>query len=85
MMAKKKIHSETLTVMFIDIVGYTKRTNKLSREDFNTFHSVFDNISISIFQAFNGNVVKKIGDAFLVTFKLPTDAILCGIELQKAF
>jgi len=83
--AKRDILSETLTVMFIDIVGYTKKTNKLSREEFDSLHNVFDNLSIPIFEAFNGNVVKKIGDAFLVTFKLPTDALLCGVELQKAF
>ncbi|MFH1828686.1 MAG: adenylate/guanylate cyclase domain-containing protein [Nanoarchaeota archaeon] len=83
--SRKKILSETLTVMFIDIVGYTKKTNKLSREEFDSLHNVFDNLSIPIFEAFNGNVIKKIGDAFLVTFKLPTDALLCGVELQKSF
>lgn len=79
------VQSETLTVMFIDIVGYTKTTMQLSREEFTKLHDVFDNISLPLFEKYEGKVVKKIGDAFLITFKSPTNAVLCGIELQKEF
>lgn len=77
--------SEVLTVMFIDIVGYTKTTAQLSREEFTELHDIFDSFSIPIFQKYGGKVIKKIGDAFLTTFRSPTDALLCGIELQNAF
>lgn len=84
-MAYNKEVSEVLTVMFIDIVGYTKTTAQLSREEFTQLHDTFDNMSIPIFERYGGNVVKKIGDAFLVTFKSPTNAVLCGVELQNVF
>jgi len=71
--------------MFTDIVGYTKTTAQLSREEFTRLHDNFDSISLPLFAKYNGKVIKKIGDAFLITFKSPTNALLCGIELQNAF
>ncbi len=83
-MAEKK-HSETLAVMFIDIVDYTKTTSKLTRENVHKLQEVFDELSLPNFKKYEGNVIKKIGDAFLITFKSPTNALLCGIELQNDF
>jgi len=77
--------SEVQTVMFTDIVGYTKTTQQLSREEFNQLHDIFDSISLPIFQKYQGHVIKKIGDAFLITFKSPTNAVLCGMQLQNEF
>jgi class 3 adenylate cyclase len=71
--------------MFTDIVGYTSKTNRLSREKFNQLQDVFDGISFPLFEKYSGHVIKKIGDAFLVTFESPTNAVLCGIELQNTF
>jgi class 3 adenylate cyclase len=82
---RQKVSSEVVTVMFTDIVGYTKQTAVLSREQFSRLLNIFDNLSLPVFEKYSGKVVKKIGDAFLVFFQSPTDAILCGIELQKAF
>src|SRR5574341_72133 len=84
-MTPAKESSEVLTVMFVDIVGYTKTTAQLSREEFTRLHDTFDNISLPLFERYNGKVIKKIGDAFLITFKSPTNAVLCGIELQNSF
>ncbi|MBI4146309.1 adenylate/guanylate cyclase domain-containing protein [Candidatus Woesearchaeota archaeon] len=80
-----KDHSEVLTVVFTDIVGYTRTTAQLSREEFSQLHDIFDQISLPLFQTYEGTVIKKIGDAFLITFKSPTQAVLCGVALQKAF
>lgn len=80
-----RVTSEILTVMFIDIVGYTKTTSNLNRDMFNEMHDAFDSLSLPMFQKYSGNVLKKMGDAFLITFKSPTDAVLCGMELQDAF
>jgi len=84
-MTPAKESSEVLTVMFVDIVGYTKTTAQLSREEFTRLHDTFDNISLPLFERYNGKVIKKIGDAFLITFKSPTNAVLAGIELQNSF
>ncbi len=84
-MAGRSVNSEVLTVMFIDIVGYTKTTMQLSREEFSKLHDIFDDISLPLFERFEGKVIKKIGDAFLITFKSPTNAVLCGMSLQNSF
>ncbi|MBT3814028.1 adenylate/guanylate cyclase domain-containing protein [Candidatus Woesearchaeota archaeon] len=81
----KKNKSEVLTVMFVDIVSYTKTTANLDRENFNYLHDVFDTICHKFFKEHEGKVIKKIGDAFLVTFKSATEAVLCGINLQNSF
>ncbi len=85
MSPQAKVTSEILTVMFTDLVNYTRTTEELNRELFNQMHDAFDSLSLPLFRKFNGKVVKKIGDSFLATFKSPTDAVLCGAELQNAF
>ncbi len=84
-MVPKKVHSEVLTIMFVDLVGYTKTTGKLKREDISGLHDVFDTICAGVFDKYEGEVVKKMGDAFLATFKSPTNALLAGVELQNDF
>jgi class 3 adenylate cyclase len=81
----KAITSETLAVMFLDIVDYTRTTARLKRDKVTELQELFDELSLPTFLKYNGNVVKKIGDAFLITFKSPTNALLCGIELQNEF
>src|SRR3989338_7876853 len=81
----KEYKTEILTIMFVDVAGYTRTTTFLDRDRFNTFHDVFDRLSLPIFKEYSGNVVNKIGDAFLVTFRSSTDALLCATELQKTF
>lgn len=83
--SKKSIRSELCTVMMIDIVGYSKRTNHLTREEFSTMHDDFDSISKDLFSKYNGVVIKKIGDAFLTKFHSATDALYCAVELQIEF
>lgn len=81
----KTITSETLSVMFLDVVGYTSTTSRISREKLNELQDHFDEVAIPTFLKYQGSIIKKIGDAFLITFKSPTNAILCGIELQNSF
>ncbi len=76
--------TETLNVMFVDIVDYTKTTLSLDIHKFDALHSVFDDIVTRVSQKFKGTIIKKIGDAFLLTFQTPLDAINCGLGLQQA-
>ncbi len=79
------VKSKTLTIMFIDLVGYTVKTQQLTRDEFHKLHDLFDDIAKSTLKKYHGNMVKKIGDAFLFHFESPTDAVHCGVELQKRF
>jgi class 3 adenylate cyclase len=80
-----ELNSQILTVMFLDIVSYTKTTSELSRSELDELHERFDSLALPVFDLFQGRVIKKIGDAYLVTFTSPTNAVHCGIELQRKF
>jgi len=84
-MSSKKVLSRTSTIMFLDLANYTKTTANLTREKFSTLHDIFDELTIPHFTSFTGTIIKKIGDAYLVTFDSPTNAVLCGVEIQRSF
>ena len=76
------VKTQTLTVMFTDIAGYTERTGTQSREEAAHWLALHDALLLPVVKGFGGSVVKTIGDALLVTFKSPTDAVLCGTAIQ---
>jgi class 3 adenylate cyclase len=77
--------SETATVMFVDLVGYTKTSAGLTRDLIDQLLNAFETLPMPVIDRYGGTLVKKIGDALLLTFKSPTDAVLCGIALQHTF
>lgn len=77
------VETKNLTIMFTDIKGFTSKTSLSSREQLEKILDVHEQLLTPIFKKFRGTIVKTIGDAFLVTFHSPTDAVLCGIAVQK--
>jgi class 3 adenylate cyclase len=75
--------SRVLTVMFTDIKGFTERTSASSREDLHQLLDEHDELLRPVVSNFGGTVVKTIGDALLVTFESPTNAVLCGVMMQE--
>src|SRR5215468_997036 len=76
------LKTENLAVVFTDIVGYTARTGRQSREENARMLAEHDRLLLPIVRAFGGRKVKSIGDALLLTFRSPTDSVLCGMALQ---
>lgn len=76
------IKTRSLAVMMTDIAGYSERTGQQSREESARWLALHDQLLLPILRAFGGNIVKNIGDALLVTFGSPTDAVLCGTAIQ---
>ncbi|MFC1723574.1 adenylate/guanylate cyclase domain-containing protein [Nanoarchaeota archaeon] len=74
---------KNLTIMFTDIKGFTSRTAKSSRAELKKLLELHDELIEPIFEDFDGKVIKTIGDAFMVRFHSPTNAVLCGIKIQK--
>jgi class 3 adenylate cyclase len=72
-----------LTIMFTDIKGFTPKTSRMSRKELQILLEKHDELIKPIFEDFNGTIVKTIGDAFMVTFHSPTNAVLCGMKIQK--
>ncbi len=75
-------NSRVLTVLFTDIAGFTAKTSRSSREEFHNYLDKHDQILKPIFLRFNGKIIKTIGDAFMVTFESPTNAVVCAVFIQ---
>jgi len=69
--------------MFTDIKGFTKSTSSKKREEIEKFLDLHEKLIEPIFKEYGGKVVKTIGDAFMVVFNSPTNAVLCGMEIQN--
>jgi len=72
-----------LTIMFTDIKGFTPKTSKISRKELENLLNLHDDLIKPVFKKFSGKIIKTIGDAFMVAFHSPTDAVLCGMEIQE--
>lgn len=74
--------AKTLSVVFTDIKGFTARTSSSSRADMLRILEKHEELLKPIVLQHGGTVVKTIGDAFLLTFESPTNAVLCGVRMQ---
>ena len=77
------MENKNLTIMFTDIKGFTKRTCLQSRSATADLIKQHNDLLVPIFEERGGRVIKTIGDAFLVVFESPTNAVLTGIQLQE--
>lgn len=76
--------SENLTIMFTDIADFTAITSLQTREENEALLKTHDNLLLPVVRSYKGRLVKKIGDALLIVFRSPTDAIHCGMSMQDA-
>src|SRR4029077_18791951 len=67
-----------------DIKGFTDKSSHKTRAEIQHMLDKHKEIVLPILQNKGGKLVKTIGDAFLMTFESPTDAVLAGIEVQEA-
>ncbi len=74
---------KTLTILFADVQGYTSRTGRQTREQHEKFIIELQSFIKKQTKEKNGNFVKSMGDGFMLTFESPTDAVACGINIQK--
>lgn len=74
--------TENLAIVFIDIAGFTPRTSRQTREESVQMLRRFDYAVRPLVRAYEGRVVKTIGDAYLLTFRSPTNALLCSMAVH---
>ncbi|MGM0607325.1 MAG: adenylate/guanylate cyclase domain-containing protein [Candidatus Muiribacteriota bacterium] len=74
--------SRILTVMFTDIKDFTKITEKMSRNELKELLKNHEELMYPIIKFFRGKIIKTIGDALLITFYSPINAINCAIVMQ---
>lgn len=71
-----------LAIVFTDIKGFTERTSQQTLAENEQLLELHSKLLTPLFHAFDGRIVKSIGDAFMVTFESPTQAVLCGAAIQ---
>lgn len=77
------MQNRLLTIMFLDVQGYTKRTAQATREEMTRYVEEIRAFVDKHIARFQGTLVKTMGDGFLVSFESPTNAVQCGLEMQK--
>jgi class 3 adenylate cyclase len=79
----RRVPTRNLTILFTDLQGFTARTSSETRGGLASLLAEHERLLVPVFQHFKGTIVKTIGDAFLVTFESPTDAVICGLTIQE--
>jgi class 3 adenylate cyclase len=83
MTTKKQVNSRLLSVMFADVQGYTRKAAGQTREDNLRFVEEIRTFVAEYLTKWQGSLVKTMGDGFLATFDSPSNAIQCGLEMQR--
>lgn len=78
------LKTENLVIVLTDIAGYTEATEQKSRRESEEFLGNYSAILLPIIKRFKGRLIKTIGDALLMVFKSPTDAMICSMAMQDA-
>lgn len=74
--------NKVLSVMFTDMKGFTESSGSRSRQEVIDLVKQHDALLRPVFHRFDGQIVKTIGDAFLVVYESPTNAVLAGLMVQ---
>ena len=77
------MENRLMTIMFLDMQGYTKRSARQTIDEMKIFHDQMFKFVTDIVDKWNGIMVKSMGDGFLVRFESPTNAVQAGIEVQR--
>src|SRR3990172_12560775 len=78
------IKTENLAILMTDIVGFTEATVHQSRSDMEAMLATHNRVLLPIVRRYRGRHIKSIGDALLLAFRSPTDAMLCAMAMQDA-
>ena len=76
--------TRNLTILMTDIKGFTDKTSRRSRSDIQQMLDDHKSVVLPVLEGRGGRLIKTIGDAFLMVFESPTDAVLAGIAVQDA-
>lgn len=76
------MRTETLAIVFTDIKGYTATTSAQTHKENARMLRRIDRLVAPVVRAYSGRVVKSIGDAYMIVFRSPTEAVRCATAIQ---
>lgn len=75
--------TETVTVVFTDLVGSTELANRLGHDAYEAVRHEHFSVLRSAVAAHNGTEVKTTGDGLMLSFASAAGAIACAVALQR--
>ncbi|HVO37943.1 MAG TPA: adenylate/guanylate cyclase domain-containing protein, partial [Spirochaetia bacterium] len=79
----RRENTQTLTVFFIDIAGYTEKSTAIDPSALMKLIRAFEEIVTTTITGSRGTVVKKMGDGILAVFKHPLNAVVAALAVQQ--
>ena len=76
--------TKNLTILLTDIKGFTDKTSRQTRSQILDMLERHKAVVQPVLEGRGGRLVKTIGDAYLMAYDSPTDAVLAGIAVQDA-
>ena len=76
------MRTETLSIVFTDIKGYTAATSSQTHLENAQMLRRTERLIAPVVRAYDGRVVKSIGDAYMIAFRSPTEAVRCAAAVQ---
>jgi class 3 adenylate cyclase len=80
----------TVSVLFVDLIGFTGVAERLDPEDLHQLQTAYFSTASEVIRRYGGIVEKYIGDAVMAVFGVPVEsehdahrAVLAGLELQR--
>ena len=83
-MVKNKTNTRQSTIMFTDIVGYSKMVEKDETHAIKILNE-HDQLIETVIRKNNGKIIKHIGDAVFADFPSTVDAVNSAINFQNQF
>src|ERR1039457_1381500 len=78
------LETRHLSILLTDIKGFTDKTSHKTRAAIQTMLDEHRAVVLPILENGGGRLIKTIGDAFLMKFESPTNAVLAGVAVQEA-
>jgi class 3 adenylate cyclase len=79
----RREHEQRLTVLFTDVVGYTKKSSDMDRTELMKLIKDFEGSTLPTIAALKGELIKKMGDGLLAVFKSPLNAAIASLLIQQ--
>ena len=76
------MRTETLAIVFTDIKGYTAATSSQTHLENARMLKRTERLIEPVLKAYNGQVIKSLGDSYMIVFRSPTEAALCAAAVQ---